>query len=91
MRQRAIRFPDDLHDAIEAEAKRLGPPWTFSSVIVNAARRAVGRCDGLAPYHPAGECGACDETRADERIDAQITSRLRGSPSPSLERFGGKQ
>lgn len=41
MRQRAIRFPDDLDAAIEAEARRLGHPHTFSSVIVNAARRAL--------------------------------------------------
>lgn len=40
-RQRAIRFPDDLHDAIEAEAERLGHPHTFSSCVINATRRAL--------------------------------------------------
>lgn len=41
-RQRAIRFPDDLHDAIEAEAKRRGHPWTFSSLITDGMRRLYG-------------------------------------------------
>lgn len=37
--QRAIRFPEDLHSAISAEAERRGKPWTFSSVLVEWAER----------------------------------------------------
>lgn len=37
MAQRSIRFPDELHDAIDAEAERRGKPHTFSSVLIEAA------------------------------------------------------
>ena len=72
-RQRAIRFPDDLHDAIEAEAQRLGHPHTFSSVIINGMRGVVADRARL---------------EADRSAIAGVlaSSSGRGSPSPSLER-----
>jgi hypothetical protein len=42
MAQRSIRFPDDLEAAVEAETARLGHPHTFSSFMLNAARKALG-------------------------------------------------
>lgn len=71
-RQRAIRFPDDLHDAIEAEARRLGHPHTFSSVVVNDMRVARG------------------VVSANTEVFRRAAAALRGSPSPSFERFKGK-
>lgn len=41
MPQQAVRFPDDLHSAIKAEADRRGKPHTFSSVLIEWA--SVGR------------------------------------------------
>jgi hypothetical protein len=47
MPQRAIRFPDDLHDAIVAKVAQLGRPHTFSSFVVNAADAALREdCEG---------------------------------------------
>jgi hypothetical protein len=62
MPQRSIRFPDELHDAIEAEATRRGHPHSFSSVLIEWA--TVGRTSDpisravatgrLDPEHEAG-------------------------------------
>lgn len=41
MPQQAVRFSDELHAAIKAEAARRGRPHSFSSVLVEWA--AVGR------------------------------------------------
>lgn len=41
--QRSIRFPPDIHEAIEAEAKRRGHPHSFSSIVVNAVRSAISQ------------------------------------------------
>lgn len=45
MPQRAIRFPDDLHDRIVAEVERLGHPHTFSSFVVNASESALSAAE----------------------------------------------
>jgi hypothetical protein len=49
MPQRAIRFPQDVHDAIEAEAKRQGHPHTFSSIVVNTMRAALSSSETPEP------------------------------------------
>lgn len=72
-RQRAIRFPDDLHDAIEAEARRLGHPWTFSSVVINDMRGTMKLGTRVLPHSMPDEVGSSSRVQ-------------RGSPSPSLER-----
>ncbi len=66
MAQRSVRFSDELHAAIEAEAERRGKPHTFSSVLQEAAARGLGMAgvdraiDGalargaIAPDHAAG-------------------------------------
>lgn len=46
MPRATIRFPEDLHSAISAEAERRGKPWTFSSVLVEWAERG-GACQDL--------------------------------------------
>lgn len=78
-RQRAIRFPDDLHDAIEAEARRRGHPWTFSSVVIDDERKARLPETDLATR----SARAAEQARNAREIAGSV---LRGSPSPSLER-----
>lgn len=78
-RQRAIRFPDDLDAAIEAEAQRLGHPHTFSSVVINGMRRDLATAHELDLVRQA-----CIEAGVPEVVEPSV---MRGSPSPSLERF----
>lgn len=37
MAHRSVRVPDDLDEAVVAEAERRGRPWSFSSVFVEWA------------------------------------------------------
>ncbi len=50
MPQRSIRFADELHAAIDAEAARRGRPHTFSSVLVEWA--AIGRAASVVYADP---------------------------------------
>ncbi len=55
MPQRSVRFPDELHAALEAEATVRGKPHTFSSVLIEWAERGRG---------PALEAALLDDTQA---------------------------
>ena len=95
MPQRSVRFSDDLHAAIEAEAERRGKPHTFSSVLIEWA------VDGYTQQH--AERASRPTVTIDDpptatrtatpvpRVEAQHTATMpmRGSPSPSLQRFAG--
>ncbi len=67
MPQRSIRFPDELHDAIEAEAERRGRPHTFSSVLVEWA--SIGRAASAVYADPvAAAAGWAADAATHERV-----------------------
>lgn len=72
-RQRAIRFPDDLHDAIEAEAQRLGHPHTFSSVVVNTMAARGLSMRGLTRENTGVSVGRGSPSPSLERAKRSIT------------------
>lgn len=76
-RQQAVRFPDELHAAIQAEAVARGRPHSFSSVLIEWATLGQAMEGGPIPPVP-------------NAADVRSSLGGRGSPSPSLERFAGR-
>ncbi len=73
--QQNIRFPEDLHAAISAEAERRGKPWTFSSVLIELAESAAGSLPGpLFRCREDGKTclwGPCPPKRCRERVERE--------------------
>lgn len=64
----SIRFPEDLHAAITAEAERRGKPWTFSSVLVEWAGVGHRRNADHARFaEELAKCGAEPQADSIER------------------------
>lgn len=63
-RQQAVRFPDELHAAIQAEAEFRGRPHSFSSVLIEWATLGQALWErGSGPSVPTPEVVSVD--RAD--------------------------